>query len=89
MELNAKLLSVVLNTKTLKMIQCYTNVYVAIRITKKYDENLKKRFANMSKFSNHDINEFILLFLKGFHPCEYMGGWEKFNEISLIKKEDF
>ena len=43
----------------------------------------------MSKFSNHDINEFILLFLKGFHPCEYMGGWEKFNEISLIKKEEF
>ena len=42
MKLNAKLLSVVLNTKTLKMIQCYTNVYVAIRITKKYDENLKR-----------------------------------------------
>ena len=70
MELNAKLLSVVLNTKTLKMIQCYINVYVAIRITKKYDENLKTRFA---KFSNHDINEFILLFRKGFHPCIH--GW--------------
>ena len=30
--------------------------------TKKKDENLKKRFANTYKLSNHDINKFILLF---------------------------
>ena len=29
---------------------------------KKFDENLKKRFFNRCKFSNHDINKFILLF---------------------------
>ena len=28
---------------------------------KKFDENLKKQFCNTYKFSNHDINKFILL----------------------------
>ena len=28
---------------------------------KKFDENLKKHFANTYKFSNHDINTFVLL----------------------------
>ena len=26
---------------------------------------------------------------KGFYPYEYMGDWEKFNETSLVEKEDF
>ena len=26
---------------------------------------------------------------KGVHPYEYMNDWEKFNETSLPKKEDF
>ena len=26
---------------------------------------------------------------KGIHPYEYMNDWEKFNETSLPKKEDF
>ena len=30
---------------------------------------------------------FTHAYMGGIH--EYMGGWEKFNEISLIKKEDF
>ena len=35
---------------------------------KKIDENLKKRFFNTYKFSNHDINKFILLLWKGVCP---------------------
>ena len=41
----------------------------------KLDEKLKKRFENTFKFSNNDINKFILLLLylrKGVYPYEYM-----------------
>ena len=56
---------------------------------KRLDKNLKKRFFNTHKFSNHDINKFILLLRKGVYPYEHMDDWEKFNEISLPKKEAF
>ena len=39
----------------------YTNFYVATQISKKTDKKLRKRFVNTCKFSNHDINKFILL----------------------------
>ena len=55
----------------------------------KIDEKLKKRFKNTFKFSNNDINKFILLLRKGVYPYEYMDGWEKSNEISLPEKEEF
>ena len=38
----------------------------------KIDEELKKRFKNTFKFSNNDINKFILLLRKGVYPYEYM-----------------
>ena len=41
-------------------------------IKKKFDENLKKRFANTYKFSNHDIYRFILLLRKCVYTYEYM-----------------
>ena len=47
-----------------------------------------KKF-NTYKFSNHDINKFILLLRKGVYPYEYMDDWEKFNETSLPEKENF
>ena len=53
------------------------------------DEILKKRFANTYKFSNHDINKFILLVWKGVNTYECMDDCEKFDEISLPKKEEF
>ena len=56
---------------------------------KKFDESLTKRFFTTYKFSNHDINKFILLLRKGVYPYEYMDGWEKFNESLLPGKEDF
>ena len=43
----------------------------------------------MYKFSNYDINNFILLLRKGVYPYEYMNYWEKVNETSLSEKEDF
>ena len=49
---------------------------------------LKERFINTSKFSNYD-NKFILLLPKGVYPYEYMDDWEKLNEISLPKNENF
>ena len=55
----------------------------------KIDEELKKRFKNTLKFSNSDINKFILLLRKGVHPYEYMDECEKVNETSLPEKEEF
>ena len=52
-----------------------------------FDEELKKKFKNIFKFSNNDINKFILLLRKGVYPYEYMDDWEKFNEKTLPKKE--
>ena len=37
-----------------------------------FDENLKKRFVNTYRFSNHDNNKFILLLQKGVYPYKYM-----------------
>ena len=54
----------------------------------KIDEELKKRFKNIFKFSNNDINKFILLLRKFVYRYEYMNGWEKFNETSLPEKEE-
>ena len=56
--------------------------------TKRFDEDLKKRFSNTYKFSNHDINRFPLLLQNVIYSYNYMDGWEKFNEV-LPAKEDF
>ena len=55
----------------------------------KLDEKLKKRFKNIFKFSNNDINKFILFLGKRVYPYEYMDEWEKFNEMLLPEKEEF
>ena len=44
---------------------------------------------NTYKFSNHHNNNFISLLRKGVYPYEYMDHWEKLNQTSLPKKEDF
>ena len=53
------------------------------------DENLKKRCNNTFRFSDNDINKFILLLRKGVYPYEYIDEWEKFNETSWPEKEEF
>ena len=55
----------------------------------KFDENLKEQLFDTYKFSNHDNNKLILLLPKGVYHYEYMGDWEKFNEILLPEKGDF
>ena len=42
----------------------------------------------MFKFFNYNIYRFILL-LRGVYPQKYMNGWERFNEKTLPKKEEF
>ena len=55
----------------------------------KLDEKLKRRFKNIFKSSDNDINRFILLLIKGVYPDEYMDDQEKFNEPTLPEKERF
>ena len=55
----------------------------------KCDEKLKERVLNTCEVSNHDSNNFILLFRKGVYLYEYVYDWEKLNETSLPEKEDF
>ena len=55
----------------------------------KINKELKKRFKNTSEFSNNDINKFILLLRKGVSPYEYTDEREKFNETSLLEKQEF
>ena len=50
---------------------------------------MKNRFKNTFKFSNNDINKFVLLLTKGVYPYEYMDDWEKFNETTSPEKEEF
>ena len=55
----------------------------------KIDEDVKKRSKNTFKFSDNEINKFILLLRKGVYPYEYMDDWEKFNKTTLSEKEKF
>ena len=50
----------------------------------KIDEELKKRVKNTFKFSNNNINKFILLLRKGVYPYEQKDEWEKFNETTKV-----
>ena len=35
---------------------------------------------NMFKFSNNDVDKFVLFLRKGLYSYRYMDEWEKFNE---------
>ena len=74
--------SVNVNFIKYKCLSCNKNY------SNKIDEKLQKRFKNTFKFSNNDINKFILLLRKGVYPYEYMDYWEKFNETTLPEKEE-
>ena len=54
-------------------------------------EKLKKQFKNTFKFSNNDINKFILLLRKRVYPYEYMDDLKKLpeNYLTLPEKEEF
>ena len=61
----------------------YKCIFCSKDYSNKIDEELKKQFKNTFKFSNNDINKFILSLRKGVYPYEYMDEWEKFNDTSL------
>ena len=50
---------------------------------------LINKFPNTYKFCEGDTNKFVLLLRKGMYPYEYVGSWERFDETSLLDKEDF
>ena len=54
---------------------------------KEINKELIKRFANIYKICNNDLNKFVMLLRKGVYPYEYMDGWDKFNETSIPSKE--
>ena len=65
------------------MIKCNKNY------RKKFDQKLNEQFLNTYNFSDHNINNFILLLQKCVYPYEYMDDQKKFNKTSSPKKEDF
>ena len=67
---------------TFKCLCCNKNCH------KQVEENLKKNFVNINKFSNHDISKFIMFLRKSVYPNQYTNDWEKFNEASLPDKVD-
>ena len=54
----------------------------------KFDGKFKERFFETYIVSNHDNNKFFLLLQEGVYPSQFMDDWEKFNETSLLEKED-
>ena len=46
-------------------------------------KHYKRKRKNKFKFSNNDINKFILLFRKSVCPYEHMDDWGKINETTL------
>ena len=67
-----------------------THVELNISITTVFlNKQILKMIFNTYKFSNNNNNNFILLLGKVIYSYEYMGDWEKSNEISLSEKKRF
>ena len=52
-------------------------------------KGLTKKFTNIHKFSNGDINKFIFLLRKRVYPNEYMDNCEIIKERSLPDEKVF
>ena len=87
LKLNVNIAIVLLNMKVIRVIQENINAHLAIKIIQTKLMKIKKEIQEHIKFSNKDINKFILLLRKGTYPYEYMDDWEKFNETTLPEKE--
>ena len=55
----------------------------------KLNEELKKKFKNTFKFSNNDINKFIMLLRKGVYPYEYGKIRKRLMKQHYLKKKNF
>ena len=53
---------------------------------KDFNKKVIKKFANLYKFCDGDINKFILLLRKSVYPYEYMDNIDRFDEALLPKK---
>ena len=87
LKLNVNIAIVLLNMKVIRVIQENINAHLAIKIIQTKLMKIKKEIQEHIKFSNKDINKFILLLRKGTYPYECMDDWEKFNETTLPEKE--
>ena len=67
----------------------YKNLSCKKVYSNKTNEEFKKKLKNTFKFSNNDVNKFMLLLRKGAYPYEYIDDWKKFNETTLPEKEQF
>ena len=81
----------ILNVKLVELHRKYSCKYLCCNknYPQKFDEKLKEQFFNTYKSSNHDNNNFVVLFQKVVYPYEYMDDWEKINKTSVPKKQDF
>ena len=52
-------------------------------------DELIKKFPNTYQLCNNDLSKFELLLRKGVYLYEYMDGWKRFKEESLLDKESF
>ena len=59
------------------------------RYSIKFSKRLAKRFKNIYRFCNKDIDKFMLLLRKGVYPYEYIDDWNRFDEEQLPNKSDF
>ena len=60
----------------------YKCLYCNKDYSSKLDDELKKQFKNILKFSNNDSNTFILLLRKCVYHYEHMDKWEKYEDIT-------
>ena len=72
-KLNAKMNRITKKCKSCE-IKCNCLEYI-----KRFDENLKKIFANTYKLSNHD-NRYVYVVVQNVYLYEYMDYWKKSDE---------
>ena len=59
------------------------------RYSRKFSKKLAKKFKNTYRFSNEDIDKFMLLLRIGVYPYECMDDWNRFDEEQLPDKSKF
>ena len=89
-KLNSKTLIFSFNIKVLKKVQQNINAYFAVRIIQtRMMKNENSDSRTYFKFSANDTYKCILLLRIFVYFYVYMNEWEKSNEKSMLKKDDF
>lgn len=58
----------------------------AVRIIKKFDEDLIERFTNTYRLCDDDVKKCYLMSRKSVYPYEHTDSWKKFNVTCSEKK---